>query len=213
MPNLCDKYGIEYRPGTADEAVIEQVIEKRQYSLHEIPLRPAPARPLIVDCGAHIGTATRWFGDQHPDGRVIALEPQEDNFALLQRNTEGIGHVHKNFAAVGCRAGLGSVYDPGEGTWGHRVGAGRDVRIVPLNMIVCRMVGFRPWIVKIDIEGGEGELFSANTEWMDQTPVIMIELHDWMMPGVGDTWRKAAANRREFHRGEVTISVREDWIA
>ena len=40
-----------------------------------------------------------------------------------------------------------------------------------------------PFIVKIDIEGGESALFSTNTEWVATTPLIIIELHDWLLPG------------------------------
>jgi hypothetical protein len=36
--------------------------------------------------------------------------------------------------------------------------------------------------VKIDIEGFEEELFSKNTEWVDKFPLLVIELHDWMLP-------------------------------
>jgi hypothetical protein len=36
-----------------------------------------------------------------------------------------------------------------------------------------------PLIVKIDIEGGEIELFRSNVEWIEQTPLIVFELHDW----------------------------------
>lgn len=37
-------------------------------------------------------------------------------------------------------------------------------------------------IAKIDIEGSERELFRSNTDWMDTTALILIELHDWLQP-------------------------------
>ena len=33
-------------------------------------------------------------------------------------------------------------------------------------------------MVKVDIEGAEGERFSENTEWVQETD----ELHDWLLP-------------------------------
>ena len=42
-----------------------------------------------------------------------------------------------------------------------------------------------PFIIKIDIEGGETDLFQKNIEWLDQFPLVIIELHDWMLPGEG----------------------------
>ena len=37
-------------------------------------------------------------------------------------------------------------------------------------------------LIKIDIEGGESELFEKNIEWIEKFPLIIIELHDWMLP-------------------------------
>ena len=41
---------------------------------------------------------------------------------------------------------------------------------------------FMPFLVKIDIEGGEKELFEKNTDWVNRFPFIIIELHDWLYP-------------------------------
>ena len=38
--------------------------------------------------------------------------------------------------------------------------------------------GCIPFAVKIDIEGAEAELFSDGTDWMNEFPLIIIELHD-----------------------------------
>jgi hypothetical protein len=39
-----------------------------------------------------------------------------------------------------------------------------------------------PFIVKIDIEGAEADVFAQNTDWLKRTPIVMIELHDWLFP-------------------------------
>lgn len=39
-----------------------------------------------------------------------------------------------------------------------------------------------PFLVKVDIEGAEGDLFSGNTEWVARTPLVIVELHDWLLP-------------------------------
>jgi hypothetical protein len=38
-------------------------------------------------------------------------------------------------------------------------------------------------LVKIDIEGFESDLFTANTDWLAHVSVVMIEPRDWMLPG------------------------------
>ena len=38
------------------------------------------------------------------------------------------------------------------------------------------------FVVDGDIEGFEKDLFSQNTEWVQLFPLLIIELHDWMLP-------------------------------
>ena len=40
---------------------------------------------------------------------------------------------------------------------------------------------YQPFLIKIDIEGFEKELFSKNYDWIDYFEVIIIEIHDWMV--------------------------------
>ena len=43
-------------------------------------------------------------------------------------------------------------------------------------------LNFYPFIIKIDIEGHEKELFEKNIEWFDKFKIVIIEIHDWMLP-------------------------------
>ena len=45
----------------------------------------------------------------------------------------------------------------------------------------CQMSDADPFIVKVDIEGFEADLFSANTQWVGRTPIIITELHNWLI--------------------------------
>lgn len=44
------------------------------------------ATPLILDCGAHIGMSVIFFKQLFPSSKVIAFEPDQENFGLLQEN-------------------------------------------------------------------------------------------------------------------------------
>ena len=46
----------------------------------------AGASPLIVDLGASVGLSAIWFAQVWPFATVLAIEPHEENFRLLQRN-------------------------------------------------------------------------------------------------------------------------------
>src|ERR1700678_2218138 len=45
-------------------------------------------RPVIVDCGGHIGLSAVWFGSHFPEAIVYSVEPDLSNFKLLQQNTK-----------------------------------------------------------------------------------------------------------------------------
>jgi len=39
--------------------------------------------------------------------------------------------------------------------------------------------------VKVDIEGFEVNLFRAEAKWVDNLPLLVFEMHDWMTPWSG----------------------------
>jgi hypothetical protein len=69
-----------------------------------------------------------------------------------------------------------------------------------------------PFIAKIDIEGAESELFSKNTDWIDQFPVVIIELHDWLLPNENSSrnfLQCVSSRARDFlYKRENIFSVR-----
>jgi FkbM family methyltransferase len=189
-----------YRPNTSDEGVIQQIFQNKDYDLGRlrrggelIAFWRAQAarglRPLIVDAGANIGAASVWFHQQFPDATIVAIEPDRGNFAILERNAVGlpIGCLH---GAVTSQARTVKVIDPGEGNWGFRTapladGESHETQVESVQ--IGRMLDQQPqdtypFIVKIDIEGAEAELFAGNVEWLDRIPLVIIELHDWLMP-------------------------------
>jgi len=106
--------------------------------------------------------------------------------------------------------------DPGEGEWGYRTsgdGAGERVpRLAAAELVEQkRREGFRPFIAKIDIEGAEEELFSADTGWVDEFPLLIVELHDWLLPKSASSrnfLRCMAERDRDFvYLGENVFSI------
>jgi hypothetical protein len=74
-----------------------------------------------------------------------------------------------------------------------------------------------PFIVKVDIEGGECEFFSQNTSWIHRFPLLIVELHDWMLPGSANsaTFLKAVGDSgRDFVlAGENVFSISNSLLA
>lgn len=188
-----------FRPGTSDEGVIGQVFKNSDYNLKRLRRGPDLAgfyelgasskkAPLIIDAGANIGASPVFFAYSFPRARVVAIEPEKANFELLSANTLGLP-IECICGALASKPGLIDLVDPGEGFWGFRTSASGDgkptnqsVRCVTIDDIYKEHANdCFPFLVKIDIEGGEHDLFSENTEWVARTPLIIIELHDWLL--------------------------------
>ncbi len=141
--------------------------------------------PLIVDCGANIGFSAIYFALQFPAARIAAIEPQPQNFERACAATKGFERIRVTLAGVACDPGSARVVDPGKGPDAYRteMSDGGDVRMVNIDSVLREEGPFTvPFAVKIDIEGFESNLFKRNTEWIDRFFVLMIELHDWLLP-------------------------------
>lgn len=202
-----------------DTGVVDQIFRAADYYIHpdtrfQNLLRYMAAqsvggkRPLVVDAGANIGASSVYFALQYPSGRVVAIEPEKGNADLLRRNSEGLDIVVRE-AALGAEPGTAFLSDPGHSDWGFRVG---ESGALPVSMVSMPELleeseaQLFPLVCKIDIEGGEAALFAKNTAWVDRFPLIIIELHDWLFPGEGNSrnfLRAIAANDFDFmYRGE-----------
>jgi FkbM family methyltransferase len=188
-----------FRKGSSDEGVIEQTFAQKHHDLswlspsHHAELATYVrrsvadgARPLIVDAGANIGASSVFFAFAMPGAKIVAIEPDAANADILRMNVDGLD-VDVLQAALASAAGRSKVIDPGQGHWGFRtVDAGGDPAGVP-NVTIPEIYarhqpGFFPAIVKIDIEGAEKDAFRDSLQWVRQTPVIIVELHDWLFP-------------------------------
>jgi FkbM family methyltransferase len=198
----------------SDRSVIEQVLVQKCYAMQafrQSPLLGAyysrliaqKVMPLIIDAGANIGASTLWLASNFPGSHVVAIEPEKSNCELLRKNCEGLNYKLLE-GAISSHEGHGFLHDPGGGEWSYRVvpsGTGPRVALYSAANIVadCKASGMRPFMCKIDIEGGEGELFRDNLGWVAEFAVIVIELHDWLFPGT--------SNSRNFRRAISDLPV------
>jgi FkbM family methyltransferase len=170
------------RLASTDWLVLEEVFVRGEYSF--IPARVRTPR-LIVDLGANVGFSLRYWHQQYPTARMIALEPDAGNFAACARNVAEDGFTDQVVLlqiAVGARRRSLSLIREG-GEWAYRVkdtvieGA-PAVEVHPLGEILRQHAfGQRIDLLKCDIEGGERELFSDCSAWIDAVDVIVVELH------------------------------------
>ena len=156
--------------------------------------------PLIVDLGANIGLASAYFDLIYPNSDIISVEPSKGNCEIARRNLPPSATLVE--AAIASRTGRAQLIETGRNC-GFQVDPAEegDVSLVTVADILEGANGRTPFLIKIDIEGFEEDLFSGNVEWIDRFPVLLIELHDWMLPNrcvTRNFLAAMAARKREF---------------
>jgi FkbM family methyltransferase len=194
---------IKLRPSSSDLSVFTQVFVDNDYNLRRFTRYPEICRsfneidrsmtPLIVDCGANIGLSSLYFAKNWPSAHILAVEPDPGNFELLRRNVAAHANIQPVHAAVGGADGPVRIMNQEAQEWARRTervsGEAPDavtgLSIQSLIAIAPPPQVYQPFLIKIDIEGAEKDLFSRNSEWISKFPILIIELHDWMLPGQG----------------------------
>lgn len=179
----------QLRSGTSDMAIFDEIF----YSKF-IPR--SASYDTVIDCGANIGCTVRYWTMLNPSCKVVAVEPDSENFGILLKNTTGMPNVH--CVQAGVWPVEGSLHLDTEG-FGHsgiqtRADASGDTPAVTIPGLMKRYGMEHISLLKIDIEGSELELFSSgDLGWIANVDTIAIELHDHMRPGCGDAFFKAIA--------------------
>jgi FkbM family methyltransferase len=212
------------RTADSDMAAVRQAFTARDYELTG-PAWPNCAvqakyesivagggKPIIVDAGANIGVASLSFASQFPHARIVAIEPDPGNSTILRRNLEGRANCTIVEAAIGADRGFVRLHNEGQ-SWAVRTERAQSgVSVITVDDAFAASGGDTPFIVKVDIEGFEKELFAANISWIERTQVVIIEPHDWMLPGQSSSRSFQEAMTRcpfELHiRGENLLYVR-----
>jgi FkbM family methyltransferase len=177
------KFPLIWRPGTSDLWMFRQIFAEREYSC----LDDLTTARLIIDCGANVGYSSAYFLSRFPEARVVAIEPDAENFVVLK----------ENLASFGDRVTLKET-----GVWSHSCGlvivadsrsfqeCSRQVReardcetplfhATDIGSVFRESGADRISILKIDIEKSEKEVFARNYEsWLDRVDNLVIELHD-----------------------------------
>jgi FkbM family methyltransferase len=167
--------------------------------------------PLILDFGSNNGMSAEFFRLYWPKSKVIGIEPDLQNFNLSIRNSPGSSFIH---GAVSNSDELISISNAGSDHWGFRVQSDESggIQGYCVPTLLKKFPSTVPFIAKFDVEGFESKIFEGNTDWIDLFHLIVIELHDWMIPGESNStsFLKAIAGRdRDFViRGENVFSFR-----
>ena len=178
-------------PGSSDVKVLDQVFCKKEYLplVQDIQKRnQEESIQLIIDAGCNVGYASVFFKTFFPSAQIIAIEADDTNKLQTDKNIElnQMKDIQVLNAGVWSSNGYLEIkkdfLDGKE--WSFYVAeSATPTNLKGISLLQILQESGMPFIdiLKIDIEGGEKELFTK-PETMDavlqKTRYLAIEIHD-----------------------------------
>jgi FkbM family methyltransferase len=190
------------RPIRSDYSIFWQSMVRRDYDLSRLPQTEAiicraqaaieqGRKPVILDCGGNIGLSVRSFARDFPFAHIVVVEPDQENMRVLAANAAELpGTVTPVLGGIASRSDHCKVVARDRGSAGFMTkycdaDDPESIRTFTVQELFAMVPDAYPWIVKLDIEGAQEELFSTNLDWIGTVDLILLELDDWAFPWGG----------------------------
>ncbi len=180
--NLVHPFGLRNNP--FDYATFKEVILEEAYN---IPLSFEPT--YIIDGGGNIGLTACFFATKYPNATVVTVEPDTENYKLLQSNSKPYSNIHPLQCGIWKNNTNLKIENTSVGNNAFTVtetneAAEETLKAVTISSLMKQFSMPHIDILKLDIEGSEKEVFEDNFgEWLPVTRMLIIELHDNMKKG------------------------------
>jgi len=214
-------YSCNLRLAGSDVLVFHQVVISKEYefALSVFKEKFSRAPSTIVDAGANIGLVIIFFKAANADARILAIEPDHDNYRkaqqnILQNNFSGVELMER--ALWPTKENLLIVNDfRDKMNWSFRVkedAEGKVASITPSDAI--DFFGDTIDLFKIDIEGGESEIFKAesNLDWLLKVRAIAIEIHEEQASSKGIIDTLESKGFTVSSNGELTLGINTAFL-
>lgn len=135
--------------------------------------------PYIIDCGANIGLSVIYMKRLYPSAEILAFEPDDTNYSLLEKNIDSFGFSGVILKKEAVWIENTTLQFSSEGTMTSKITAGRqadntiNVKAVRLKDILVKEVDF----LKIDIEGAEYQVLTDIASQLYQVKNLFLEYH------------------------------------
>ena len=198
------------RKNTSDKNVFRQIFITKDYNI-SLKINPK----LIIDAGANVGYSSLWFMKKYPNAKIIAIEPEESNYNILKENTKRWKKIVPIKAGLWYKKTKLKIINNTEEKWAFQTkeisSKEKGIDTVTIGEILKKSGCDKIDILKMDVEGAEKEIFSKNTEWLKKVKILIIELHDWLIPNSSDSFY-SVIDKKEWNickKGENLILVRK----
>src|SRR5450432_2104773 len=128
----------------------------KEIFIEEVYKQHLSANPYIIDCGANIGLSVIYLKQKFPDATIIAFEPDEENFNLLQTNIKSFNYESVQARKEAVWIENTTLQFSSEGSMSSRIHTEVSDNTVPVKAIRLKDYMDKPVdFLKIDIEGAE----------------------------------------------------------
>ena len=158
------------RDGTTDNMTVKSIGQYKSC--------PIPQNAIVLDIGGHIGTFSVWAVEQGA-GKVVAYEPEPDNFRMLSLNTADMPVETRNKAVTRDGRDVSLHVKTSGHTGGHSIlfdGPTRNHITVPSDRFIDIVNEVQPQVIKIDCEGAEYE-FDLPQSLPNSVQFVTMEIH------------------------------------
>jgi FkbM family methyltransferase len=150
----------------------------KEIFIDEIYKQSLPPRPYIIDCGANIGLSVIYMKRLYPDAEIIAFEPDEKNFELLEKNIGSYGFKNVQARKEAVWIANTVLQFAGEGSMSSRIDShpsqsSVQVKAFRLKDLLNRPIDF----LKIDIEGAEFQVLNDIADQLYHVNNLFLEYH------------------------------------
>ena len=111
------------------------------------------------------------------------IEPNPESAKFSSENIYNKDHIILN-KAISSKNKIVMIDDNNKDNRASKISnlVGKEIDTITVTDLLNKYQNITPFIIKIDIEGYEKDLFESNVEWIKDFQIIIIEIHDWMIP-------------------------------
>jgi FkbM family methyltransferase len=150
----------------------------REIFVEEVYRQSLQTKPYVIDCGANIGMSVIYMKRLYPDARIVAFEPDDTNFKLLEDNTRSFGYTNVTLRKEAVWIEDTQLHFADTGSMSSRVEKAGATNTKVVNAIRLKDVLTEPVdFLKIDIEGAEYAVLKDIREKLPFVKNMFLEYH------------------------------------
>ena len=197
---LNNNFFFQYVRNKYDVLTVFEIFNEESYSLTKLKswnkininykkILKNNLNPLIIDCGSNIGCSSEYFSRIFSKASILSLEPNNESLTFSKKNliSSRVTSINKAVSSEDKKL-LIDIDDHDNRNSKISSVKGIEIQSVSIKNLINDNNESIPFIIKIDIEGFENELFSKNYDWINKFDIIIIEIHDWMLPGEANSF-------------------------